>query len=82
MSPPAVAPQGTTNQSNIFSTLGIIFGAVGFLFLPIVIGVAGIVMSVIAKSKQEPKADVALAISIIGTVLGMIIGALVADSFW
>ena len=40
-------------ESKTFSTLGIVFGAVSLIFLPIVFGPAGIILSVIGKTKGE-----------------------------
>jgi putative effector of murein hydrolase LrgA (UPF0299 family) len=61
---------------NGLSTAGIVLGIIGFFFLPIIVGVIGIVLSVMAKNKGESRATVALGVSITGTVLGMIVGAL------
>lgn len=74
--------QGAAKASNTFSTLGLIFGGIAFLFIPILFGVAGIIFSAVAKSKSEPNANLALGVSIGGTVGGMIIGALLTSSFY
>lgn len=73
------APQA--NVSNTMSTLAIIFGAIGLLFVPLLFGTAGLVFGIIAKSKNEPRANVGLTISIIGLVGGVIFGAIVGASF-
>lgn len=65
-------------KPNSFSTLGIVFGSVAVFFFPILFGVAGIVLAAIAKSKAEPRSDLALGVSIGGTFLGFIFGALTA----
>lgn len=74
--------QNVAKPSNTFSTLGLIFGGIAFLFIPILFGVAGVIFSVIAKSKSEPNANLALGISIGGTVAGLLIGALITSSFY
>jgi uncharacterized membrane protein YvbJ len=74
--------QNAAKPSNTFSTLGLIFGGIALLFIPILFGVAGIIFSVIAKSKSEPNANLALGVSIGGTIAGMIIGALITSSFY
>jgi hypothetical protein len=74
--------QNVSKPSSTFSTLGLIFGGVAFLFIPVLFGVAGIIFSAVAKSKSEPNANLALGVSIGGTVGGMIIGALLTSSFY
>jgi hypothetical protein len=74
--------QNVAKPSNTLSTLGLIFGGIAFLFLPIVFGVAGIIFSAIAKSKSEPNSNLALGVSIGGTVGGIIIGALITSNFY
>ena len=76
--PPINAPQGSSG--NVFSTLGIIFGAVSLLFIPIVFGVAGLVLAIISKTKPESRSTLALVISSVGLVGGIVIGALVGAS--
>lgn len=68
-----------SNQTDnkTFSTLGIVFGAVALLFLPILFGPAGIILSVIGKTKGEKLANIALTVSILGTLVGMFIGAVI-----
>lgn len=58
-----------------FSTAGIVCGAVSFLFFPIILGPAGLILGAIGKSKGEAKAVVAMAVSGVGLVVGMILGA-------
>lgn len=71
---PAPAPQ---SSSNVLSILGIVFGVVAVLFVPILFGPAGIICAAIAKSKKERLSSVALAVSIAGMLLGIVIGAIV-----
>lgn len=68
--------------SNIFSTLGMVFGGIALLFFPIVFGPAGIGLSAVAKSKNEGNANLALGISIGGTILGFILGALFTTNLY
>jgi hypothetical protein len=68
------------NTSNTFSIMGIVFGAVAVLFLPIIFGPVGIVMGAIGMSKKERLGVVGLVVSIVGTILGFILGALVFAS--
>jgi hypothetical protein len=59
-----------------------VLGGVAVLFFPIVFGVAGIVLASIAKSKNEPQSNLALGISIGGTVIGFILGYATTASFY
>lgn len=77
--PSFVAPTPST-PGNGLSTVGIILGVIAFIFFPIVFGPAGLICGAIAKSKGEPKAGVAMAVSAAGLVVGMILGALVFAS--
>jgi hypothetical protein len=49
-------------------------GAIAFLFFPIVFGPVGIILAAVGKSKNEERATVGLAVSISGTVVGIILG--------
>jgi len=64
-------------NSNALSILAIIFGGVSLLFLPIIFGPIAIVLGIIAKARKERLSTVGLIISIVGTVGGFILGALV-----
>lgn len=77
---PAYPQAPMASSSNTLSTLGIVFGAIAFLFIPILFGPIGIILGAVAKSRGEAKATTALWVSILGLVLGMIIGALVWGS--
>jgi membrane protein YqaA with SNARE-associated domain len=68
-------------SSNVFSIWGIVLGSVAFLFLPVVFGPVGIILSAVGKSKNESRSTVALTVSIVGTVMGMILGWIIGSSF-
>lgn len=70
-------PSAPANPSNTFSILAIVFGAVSLLFLPIVFGPVAIILGVIGLVKKEKLAPVGLTVGILGTLLGMFIGAVV-----
>lgn len=76
--PPVYQPGAQPQQApgNGFSIAGIVCGAIAFLFCPPLFGLAGLVLGAVARSKGEPKANVALTVSAIGLVVGMIVGAL------
>lgn len=73
--PPAKA------SGNTFSILGIVFGGIAFLFLPVILGPAGLVLAIIGKKKNESLAVIAIVVAALGTVLGMLLGAIVFASF-
>jgi membrane protein YqaA with SNARE-associated domain len=75
-------PVTATPSSNTFSIWGIVLGSVAFLFLPVVFGPVGIILSAVGKSKNESRSTVALTVSIVGTVMGMILGWIIGSSFW
>ena len=62
---------------NGFTIAGTICGAVAFLFCPVLLGPAGLILGVVAKSKGEPRANIALIVSGLGLVVGVLLGILV-----
>ena len=82
MPPPPVfsSPPASKTSSNGFSIAGIICGAIAFLFFPIVLGPVGLVLGAVGKSKGEDKAVLALIVSGLGLVIGMILGAAIGAS--
>ena len=74
----APGPQlAQTGGGKVFSTWGFVLGGIAFLFLPPIIGGAGVVCSIIAMKKKERLAPWALAVSIAGIVVGVAIGVVV-----
>lgn len=69
-----------TKASNTFSIIAIVLGGISFLLLPIVLGPASIILAVIAKNKKEKLANVALAVGILGTLVGMVLGYIVGSA--
>jgi hypothetical protein len=70
--------QPATQVANGFSHAAIALGSIAFLFFPVVFGPVGIVLAVVGKGKNEPKATIGLTVAILGTVMGMLIGYLSA----
>jgi fucose permease len=66
--------------TNVFSILAIVFGGVSLLFLPIVFGPAAVILAAVAFSKKEKLAGVGLAVAIVGTLIGFLIGWIVAEA--
>lgn len=81
---PGAGPQTNSSQrtstSNLFSILAIVFGVVAVVILPILFGVAAIILAAVALSKKERLAKVAMAVAVVGTVAGFILGAVVYTS--
>jgi hypothetical protein len=68
------------NDSNTLSTIGIVLGAIAFVFFPILFGPAGLVLGAVARSRGERRAVTAMVVSGIGLVVGMILGAVIYSS--
>ena len=77
---PFSSPPKPTSPGSSFSTVGIICGAIAFLFFPIILGPVGLIFGAVAKSKGEEKAVVALVVSGLGLVVGMFLGFVVFSS--
>ncbi|MFC7922845.1 hypothetical protein [Streptomyces cinereoruber] len=70
---------GTTG--NVLSIIAIVLGVIAIIFFPIVFGVIGVILALIAKFvRRERLSTVALVVSAAGLVLGMILGAVVASA--
>ncbi|MFF5635794.1 hypothetical protein [Streptomyces sp. NPDC012825] len=68
-------------NGNVLSIIAIVLGVVAIIFFPIVFGVIGLVLAVIAKFvRHERLSTVALVVSAAGLVLGMVLGAVVASA--
>lgn len=64
-------------QSNTLSVLAIISGSISFLLFPMLFGSVGLVLAIVAKNKNETKANTAILVSSLGLGLGLIFGAIV-----
>ncbi|MFD6422924.1 hypothetical protein [Streptomyces sp. NPDC060198] len=66
---------------NVLSIIAMVLGVIALLFFPIVFGVIGVVLAIIAKTvRHERLAGIAIAVSAVGLVGGMILGAVVANA--
>lgn len=77
---PLTTSSQSTSTSNLFSILAMVFGAVAVLFVPIVFGIAAIVLAAVAISKKERLAKIAMIVAVLGTVAGFVLGAVVYTS--
>lgn len=76
MSQPLPAP----NTKQGFAIAGLVCGIVAFLFLPPVFGILGIVFGSMSWKAGNKLGIAATIVSIVGLILGMIIGAAVWTS--
>lgn len=73
--------QQRASANNTLSIVAIVLGVVALIFLPIVFGVIGLVLAIIAKAvRHERLSTVAIVVSAVGLVGGMILGALVVGA--
>ena len=77
----SIAPAPTRTGARVCSILGIVFGVVAILFFPIIFGLAGIVLSIVGYSMGDKALGKwAIVISVLGTVLGFVLGYMVMTS--
>jgi hypothetical protein len=69
----------TGTRGNALSYAAIALGIVAVFIAPIIVGPIGIVLAVVARSKGEPRWTWGLGVAIAGTVIGLILGAMVAQ---
>lgn len=71
-----------TNKGRVYSIIGLICAIISLLFVPIVFGVAAIILGVVARKKGDN--TFGLVVIILGAVfmvIGMILGAAVSVLF-
>tara|TARA_E500000331_G_scaffold275739_1_gene268215 strand:+ start:599 stop:817 length:219 start_codon:yes stop_codon:yes gene_type:complete len=66
------------SEKNTYSIIAIVLGGIAFLLLPPFLGGAGVILAIIGKSKNEKLWSIGLTVSIVGGVVGMIFGAMMA----
>ncbi|MEW2068045.1 hypothetical protein [Streptomyces sp. NPDC007346] len=67
-------------DSNVLSIIAMVLGVIGFIFLPIVFALVGLVLAIVAKTvRHERLSTVAIVVSAIGLVGGMVLGAVLAN---
>ena len=72
-------PAKPVSPSNTISIIGIVAGALALL-LPIVFGPAGLILGVMARTRNERLANVALLLAAVGMVLGLLVAFLSSAS--
>jgi hypothetical protein len=83
--PPGAQPQTWAplypeqkSSGNGFSITAIVLGAIAFLIVPPLFGVAGLIFGGIGLSRKEKLAPIGMIVSGLGLVLGFVLGAIVA----
>ncbi|NYS21113.1 hypothetical protein HFP43_32195 [Streptomyces sp. SJ1-7] len=73
------APQRGAS-SNVFSIIAIVLGVIGFIILPIVFALVGLVVAITAQTvRHERLSTTAIVVSPVGLVGVMVLGAVVAN---
>ncbi|MFD6250609.1 hypothetical protein [Streptomyces roseolus] len=73
---PYGAPERTATN-NVLSIIAMVLGVIALLFLPIVFGVIGVVLAIVAKTvRHERLAVPAVVVAAVGLIGGMVLGAL------
>ncbi|MFD9502456.1 hypothetical protein [Streptomyces sp. NPDC060035] len=68
-------------SGNVLSIIAMVLGVISLLFLPIVFGVIGLILAIIAKTvRHEQLAVPAIVVSAVGLIGGMILGAVLAGA--
>jgi uncharacterized protein YacL len=78
----SVPSSAAASSSNGLAIGGLILGIAAFFFLPIILGPLGLVLGIIAKNQGQKSATAAIVTSSIGTVVGLIFGAMVGASLF
>ncbi len=75
-------PGGPAPRSGaqLFSIFAMVSGALALLLSPLIFGIIGIILAVVANRRGEPLWKIALGVVVACTVLGIIIGAIVLSN--
>ncbi len=74
-------PRATGTGARVCNILSLVFAAIAILFLPIVFGIAAIVLAVVGYSMGDRALGKwALPISVVATILGFVLGYLAMSS--
>ncbi len=77
---PQYPPPPKTPPGRVLSIIAFVLAGIALIFLPPFFALAGVILAVIAMTKADPLGKWALAASITGGVLGMVIGLIVASA--
>jgi hypothetical protein len=75
--PPSIPAQAPAATGQGFSRAALGAGIAAVLFLPIILGPLGLILGAVGWSRGEKLAPVAVAVSLVGTLVGMWLGAVV-----
>lgn len=79
-STPDAQPPSTPPDPRLFSVLGMVFGAIAVLIVPIVSGAVGMILAGVAIRKKEQLGKAAMGVAVIGTIAGILINAIIYSS--
>ena len=72
-------PASPASPRNTFSIIGIVAGVLA-LVLPIVFGPAGLILGVMARTRNERRANLALVVAAVGMFVGLVVAFLGSGS--
>lgn len=74
---PTSAPVAQGSRTPVLPIVSFVLSAIAVFFVPILFGGAAIVLAAISMSRRERLSKPALIVSIVATILGVVLGALV-----
>ncbi|MEO3804609.1 hypothetical protein [Nonomuraea sp. B1E8] len=81
--PPYSQPPHQPRPANqVLSIIGFVCAAVAVLFIPILFGLAGIVLGIVGHTRGEPLGKWAAVAAGVGMILGFVLGIVVMSSMY
>jgi hypothetical protein len=77
---PATSGVARTGSTPVLPIVSFVLSGIAVFFVPILFGIAAIVTAAIALSRRERLAKAALIVAIAATILGFVLGAVVAGA--
>ncbi|GAA3240350.1 hypothetical protein [Nonomuraea helvata] len=78
--PPPPPPQRQAPSSQVLSIIGFVCAVVAVLFIPILFGLAGIVLGIVGHTRGEPLGKWAAVAAGVGMIIGIALGAILVSS--
>ncbi|MEO3791805.1 hypothetical protein ABGB14_16485 [Nonomuraea sp. B10E15] len=80
--PPYSQPPHQPRPTQVLSIIGFVCAAVAVLFVPILFGLAGIVLGIVGHTRGEPLGKWAAVAAGVGMILGFVLGIVVMSSMY